>query len=158
MRERALPWSAIGAALAALLAVGVVVVVVLGGSPRAPDRPVPVVWNRESCAHCRMAIGDPSYAAQLVTTDGAVANFDDVGCLLRYLDEHHPRVHRLWFHHPSADRWLGADEVGFAQGAMTPMGWGLTAAERRPGLLDLAGARAVVATRDGGPAQPGAMP
>ena len=68
------------------------------------------------------------------------------------------RPDRLWFHHPSDDRWLGADEVGFAQGATTPMGFGLTATERRPGLLDLAGARAVVAIRDGGPAHPGAMP
>ncbi len=156
-RERKIPWTAIAAALLAAL-VAAVVMVVVGGSPRAPDRPVPVVWNRESCAHCRMAIGDPGYAAQLVTTDGTVANFDDVGCLLRYLDERHPTVHRLWFHHPSEDRWLGADEVGFAEGAITPMGFGLTAAERRPGLLDLAGARAVVATRDGGPAQPGAHP
>lgn len=156
-RERKVPWAAIAVALVAVLAASVALVVV-GGGPRAPDRPVPVVWDRESCAHCRMAIGDPSYAAQLVTTDGTVANFDDVGCLLRYLDEHHPQVHRLWFHHPQADRWLGADEVGFVQGAITPMGWGLTAAERSPGLLDLAGARAVIATRDGGPAQPGAMP
>lgn len=156
-RDRKLPWALIAAALVALAIAGVALVVI-GGGPRAPDRPVPVVWDRESCAHCRMAIGDPSYAAQLVTTDGTVANFDDVGCLLRYLDERHPQVHRLWFHHPNADRWLGTDEVGFAQGAVTPMGWGLAAAERGPGLLDLAGARAVIATRDGGPAHPGAMP
>lgn len=156
-RERAIPWTAIGAALAAALVAAVVLVVVRGQS-RAPDGPVPVVWNRESCAHCRMAIGDPAYAAQLVATDGTVANFDDVGCLLRYLDEHHPAVHRLWFHHPREDRWLGPDEVGFAQGAITPMGWGLTATERGPGMLDLAAARAVVATRDGGMTQPGARP
>ena len=156
-RRRTVPWTAIGVGLLVAV-VAAVVLVVRGGAPSASDRPVPVVWNRESCAHCRMAIGDPSYAAQLITTDGTVANFDDVGCLLRYLDERHPTVHRLWFHHPSDDRWLGADEVGFAQGATTPMGFGLTATERRPGLLDLAGARAVIATRDGGPAQPGAMP
>jgi len=91
-----------------------------------PDAPVAIVWDREACAHCRMAIGEPRYAAQLVTTDAQVASFDDVGCLFRYLDERKPTVHRLWFH-GEGDAWVAAAEVAFADGHTTPMGSGLAA-------------------------------
>jgi copper chaperone NosL len=141
-----------GRAVAAVLVIALVAIVVTtvrrGGA--IPDGPVPVVWNRESCAHCRMAIGEPRFAAQLITRDGAVESFDDVGCLLRYLDERQPAVHRLWFHHPRDDRWLAVDEVGFATGATTPMGWGVIAVERGPDALDLAAARALVARPERG--------
>lgn len=155
-RDRRTPWGAL-IGLALLAAVATLVVVVVRGGDRVPDGPVPVVWNKESCAHCRMAVGEPRYAAQLITTAGEVVNFDDPGCLLRYLDERHPAIHRLWFHHPREDRWLGPDEVGFHPDATTPMGWGLIAADRGADTLDLAAARAYVATRDAG-AQPGAHP
>ena len=142
-------WGRVVAVALALAGLAAVIAVVRRGGA-IPDGPVPVVWNRESCAHCRMAIGEPRFAAQLVTADGVVANFDDVGCLLRYLDERAPTVHRLWFHHPHEERWLGVDEFGFATGERTPMGWGVVAVERGPGTLDLAAARARVAPTERG--------
>ncbi len=142
MPRRRRPWGWLVAAALVAALIAIVTLAVRGDPP--PDRPAPVVWNRESCAHCRMAVGEPRHAAQLVTRDGAVHNFDDPGCLLRYLSDHDPVIHRLWFHDAHADRWLGPDEVGFETGATTPMGWGLLATARRPGLLDLAAARAAV--------------
>jgi hypothetical protein len=89
-----------------------------------------------------MLVGEPSYAAQLVTTAGDVANFDDPGCLLHYLDEHAPPVHRLWFHDSAADRWLPPADVGFVSGASTPMGYGLAAVPATtPGAISLDDAR-----------------
>lgn len=115
-------------ALAVLAAIAAVVIVVVRGSGRLPDQPVPVAWDRETCGHCHMHIGEPRFAAQLVTADGEVVNFDDVGCALRYLDEKQPRVHRLWFH-GEGDRWIAGDQVGFVTTASTPMGSGLLAVE-----------------------------
>lgn len=153
-RERRTPWGPL-IALVLLAAVAALVVVVVRRGDGVPDGPVPVVWNKESCAHCRMAVGEPGYAAQLITAAGEVVNFDDPGCLMRYLDERHPQVHRLWFHHPREDRWLGPDAVGFLTAATTPMGWGLVAADRAAATLDLAAARAYVATRAAGAAPGG---
>src|SRR6185436_17764415 len=49
-----------------------------------PDAPTAIAYDREACAHCHMLIGDPRYAAQLVTEAGDVLDFDDPGCALRY--------------------------------------------------------------------------
>lgn len=150
-------WVLLGLALVVL---GLGAVLVLRGKS-IPDGPEPVAWNRQSCAHCRMAVGEPAHAAQLITTAGDVLFFDDPGCLLRYVDEHHPAVHRIWFHHAGEDRWLAADDTGFVTGATTPMGFGLAATERTtPGAIGLDQARQVVAGAGSARADvpPGGMP
>jgi copper chaperone NosL len=138
--------AAAGALVVALVALAV------ARSGGVPDGPQPVVWNREPCGHCRMLVGEPGFAAQLITSDGTVVAFDDPGCLLRFLDERRPAVHRLWFHRHDGDGWLGPDEVAFRREAQTPMGYGLAAVERgAPGALDLEAARAWVRARDAAP-------
>jgi copper chaperone NosL len=130
---------AIALAVLGVLALGVALVV--RGSGGLPDEPVPVAWDRETCGHCHMHVGDPRYAAQLVTEDGDVLVFDDVGCALDYLAQHRPRVHRLWFH-GEGDRWIEAGEVAFLSAHTTPMGSGLVAVDAgTPGAKTLAEVR-----------------
>lgn len=139
---RELPWRAMGGLVAGALIALLVIALVLRGHP-VPDGPVEVAWNQQPCAHCHMLVGEPPHAAQLVTRDGDVAVFDDPGCLLHYLHDRAPAVHRVWFHDSTADRWLSADDVGFVAGATTPMGFGLAAVPRQTaGAVDLATARA----------------
>lgn len=141
MSRRELPWLRLGV-LAGVAALIVAVIVIVRGGHTVPDDVQRIEWDRQACAHCQMLIGDPHHAAQLITDDGGVMSFDDPGCALRYLDQHHPHVHRLWFHHSVEDRWLPADEVGFLTGGTTPMGSGLLAVERGThGAIDLAAAR-----------------
>jgi len=124
-----------GLVIAVLIAA--LVALVVRGSGQLPDAPVPVAWDRDVCGHCRMHVGDPRHAVQLITDDGAVTNFDDVGCALRYLRERRPRVHRLWFH-GEGETWIPADQVGFVAAATTPMGSGLIAVElHTPGARSL---------------------
>jgi hypothetical protein len=130
--------------LPVLLLAGLValLVVVLGRAQRLPEGPVDVVWDRDVCAHCSMHVGDPGFAAQLQTTDGAVLNFDDPGCLFLYQQERAPDVHALYFHHAEEDSWLGADEVGFRPVEESPMGYGLAAVrDEAPGAISLEAAR-----------------
>jgi hypothetical protein len=120
----------------ALLAVALVVYV--SGSSGLPDRPVPIAWDREACAHCHMHIGEPRHAAQLVTTQGEVASFDDPGCAIRWVAEHRPALHRFWFH-GEGDTWIPAAKVAFVSTPTTPMGSGLLAVELgTPGARPLA--------------------
>jgi hypothetical protein len=116
---------------------GGLALLVLGGlslavawAQRPLEGPVPVAWDREACAHCRMHVGEPGFAAQLQTKEGRVLNFDDPGCLLRYEAEAHPEVHAVYFHHMSEDRWLPRERTAFVRADPTPMGYGLGAVEQ----------------------------
>ncbi len=110
------------------------------------DGPQPIVYDREPCAHCRMLISDPRFAAQLETQDGEVLSFDDPGCLLATLATRSLSVGALWFHHMREDRWLDAAHVAFETSQRSPMGYGLGAvAAGTPRALSLDEARALVA-------------
>lgn len=116
-----------------LIALVLVIAAVLGiralitGSKELPDQPQPIAWDREACAECRMHIGEPAFAAQLITTDGQVLSFDDPGCLFIHLADSAPQVHRAWVRHVEQDRWLPLDQAGFVRVATSPMGYGLAA-------------------------------
>lgn len=115
-----------------------------------PDGPQPIVWDREPCAHCRMLISDPAFAAQLHLDDGTVESFDDPGCLFARVAARQPRVHALWFHHVREDRWLRGDAVAFERVAPTPMDFGLGAVDAgTPGALPFEAARAQVLAGEG---------
>lgn len=106
---------------------------------RAQDLPtgvVPIAWDKEACAHCRMHVGEQGFAAQLQLTDGRVLNFDDPGCLFSWLEANPATVHATWLHHHTEDRWLSRADVGFVPVAPTPMGFGLAAvAASAPGAI-----------------------
>ena len=105
---------------------------------RLPDSVQPITWNSEACAHCHMLIGDPAFAAQVITNEGDVLSFDDPGCAARYLREHRGTIHRAWFHEGRGKRWLTAAEVGFVRVATSPMGSGVMAVSKAtPGALAL---------------------
>lgn len=125
-----LGWAVAAVALAAL-------VVALVMRAQAPPQGVrPVVWDKEICGECAMAVSDPRFAAQLQRADGVVLNFDDPGCLLRHLDDHDPEIHAIYFHAVEGDEWFDADHVGFAPETRSPMGYGLGAVAREtPGAI-----------------------
>lgn len=103
-----------------------------------PDDVQPIAWNAETCAHCHMLIGDPAFAAQVVTDEGDVLSFDDPGCAARYLRQNRGHVHRAWFHHGQSDRWLTAADARFVHVPASPMGSGLMAVEAStPGATSL---------------------
>ena len=123
--------------LAVALIAAMVALVVRDGT-RIPDDVQPIAWNAEPCAHCRMLIGDPAYAAQVITTDGTVRSFDDPGCAARFIREQRDNVHRAWFHAGTGDGWIPLAEVGFVPVATSPMGSNVIAVPRTtPGALAL---------------------
>lgn len=139
--------------LGGLVAAGVLGAIVFAvvASSTLPDGPVDVVWDKAACAHCRMHLGEPAFAAQLTTTDGRTFLFDDPGCLFTWSAASQPTVHATWFHHRTEDRWLPASAVAFVAVDTSPMGFGLAAVDPgTTGALDLDAARARCAQRTGG--------
>jgi copper chaperone NosL len=136
----------------------VLVTAVLGGAVallvawtgRPPDGPEPVAWGDEPCAECRMHVDDRRFAAQLQATDGRTLNFDDVGCLFRFVARERPPVHAVHYRHLRDDRWIPEARVRFVPVDGSPMNYGLGAVDRmEEGSLSLGEARRRVLGRSG---------
>lgn len=39
----------------------------------------------DMCSHCRMAISEKQYAAELIDSEGTAFKFDDIGCMVNFL-------------------------------------------------------------------------
>lgn len=113
-----------------------------------PDGPVDIVWDSETCAHCKMHVGDPRFAAQLHTVDGKVMSFDDPGCLFDFLNGNEVDVHALYFRDHEADGWLEETEVAFLPVDDSPMGYGIRAVPKSSaGSHDMEWAKSQVMNR-----------
>jgi hypothetical protein len=106
--------------------------------------PLRIVWGRDACAHCGMAIGDPRYAAQVRTGPDDVARFDDFGCALAWLDGRGgaAAATEIWVMDEERREWLDARRAFFRSGRATPMAYGFAARSApEPGALDFEAAR-----------------
>lgn len=48
--------------------------------------PRPIVLGEDACHHCKMTLMDPKFGAELVTEKGKIFIFDDVNCMLGYME------------------------------------------------------------------------
>ena len=134
--------SAIKIILAAVAVLLVGIVLTRLNRVSVPEGPVPVVWDREVCEHCKMHVGDPRFAAQLQAVNGTVMSFDDPGCLAAYLDAHPIELHAIYFRDYDGQQWLSQSETGFVSVDDSPMGYGIAAVDRdTPGAHDWEWAR-----------------
>lgn len=100
------------------------------GCGSGPPEPVPIVLDEDACSYCRMAISQREYAAELVTRQGRVELFDDVGCLAAWLREHgRPEGAAAFVVDYGSGEWLAAEAATYlASTALpTPMRSGLAA-------------------------------
>ncbi len=48
--------------------------------------PRPIAYGQDGCHHCKMTLMDPKFGAELVTEKGKVFVFDDVNCMMLFMD------------------------------------------------------------------------
>lgn len=101
-----------------------IVTLLLAACQSASLQPVEL-FAEDMCALCRMAISEKQYAAELITKDGDVFKFDDLGCLANYLAGKQNRAEAAVFYMMDYEtkRWLKAEEAHFvkAEKFSTPM-------------------------------------
>ena len=90
------------------------------------DTPTEPVWGKEPCAHCKMLVSDKRYAAQVIDDEGEHRYFDDVGCMVLWMDAHKPPA-RSWVRDATSGVWLDARAAKYVHGARTPMDFGFEA-------------------------------
>ncbi len=48
--------------------------------------PIPIRFGQDNCHHCKMTLTDKRFGAEIVTTKGKVFIFDDLNCLVNFLN------------------------------------------------------------------------
>lgn len=113
---------------ALLAAVGLLVgTITLWPAPAAG--PEPISWGRDMCAMCRMHLSRPGFAGQRRHSDGSVAKYDDVGCLVRAVLNGGGEAGGAWVEDHATGDFVPLRRATLvrADPATTPMGSGLLA-------------------------------
>ena len=123
----------------------------LAGCSDSPQTgPVPVHFDRDICARCRMVLSDPRFVAEVRWFPGEgrsrVEKFDDIGCAVLWLEEQpfrdDPRTEIWVVDHRSRD-WIDARRAYYVPLKGSPMEYNLGAqADPAPGALDFQQAKA----------------
>lgn len=91
------------------------------------DGPASLSYDHVACDECGMIVGDPRFAAQLLTRDGQRKEFDDPACAFKFILSQHPSLVHVWFRDATAstERWLDESSVVFVPTKGAPMdgGW-----------------------------------
>jgi copper chaperone NosL len=102
--------------------------VACGGGQSAAEPPE-ILYGQDVCSECNMIINEANYASAYWTADGDPRLFDDVGEMLKYVQENPEERASTWVHDLNTADWLPAEEAWFVMnaGLMTPMGTGVAA-------------------------------
>lgn len=115
----------------------VLAVACTAGGPRDP------VWGKQTCKHCGMLVSEARYAGQLLTTQNERLYFDDIGCLVEYVDRERGAASKLWVY--AEGGWVEAESARYGVGAPSPMDYGFV--PDPSATLDFSGVRRAVASR-----------
>ncbi len=84
-------------------------------------------WDRDVCEHCKMAVSDPHFSAQVVTKAGEHLFFDDLGCALIWMSRNEKRAQGsvLYATDALSGKWVERKDAIFVTPYVTPMSYGI---------------------------------
>ncbi|MCU0446954.1 MAG: nitrous oxide reductase accessory protein NosL [Microscillaceae bacterium] len=68
------------------LATATVMILGLGFFSACTAQPEPIKFGKDNCHHCKMTLMDTKFGAEVLTKKGKVYKFDDVNCLVNFLN------------------------------------------------------------------------
>jgi len=87
--------------------------------------------SEDMCSFCKMALSEKQYAAELIDSDGQVFKFDDIGCLLNFINKRSINVSgaSLFVMDFNQRQWIKADNAYYVRSpdVTTPMNGGIIA-------------------------------
>lgn len=98
------------------------------GCDSAEIKPVEI-YAEDMCAQCRMAVSDQALASEIITTDGEVFKFDDLGCLEKFKEKSAElKIAATFVKDYATKNWLPYARSTIVQTSIkTPMGSGKVA-------------------------------
>ena len=77
--------------------------------------PTPLVYGKDGCYACKMTLMDKKFGAEVVTTKGKVYKFDDMNCMINFLNssevEDRDIAYRLVIDYGTPDKFIDAREA-----------------------------------------------
>ena len=94
--------------------------------------PEPIYLGEEICSRCGMIISDVNYAAQLIEPGKGAHKFDDIGCLVEFMQESgggEQAIGKAFVMAQDKGEWLPFEDAHFVRSdkIKTPMGHGIMA-------------------------------
>lgn len=105
-----------------------VVTLGFGGCAATEIKPVDL-YPEDQCAQCRMAVSNEAFASEIITRNGDVFKFDDLGCQEKFLKEKSDlAVAAIYVKDYQTRTWLLKEKSVIVQTSLkTPMGSGKVA-------------------------------
>ncbi|KAA0230791.1 hypothetical protein EDS67_05085 [candidate division KSB1 bacterium] len=84
------------------------------------------IYPEDMCSQCRMAISEPVFASEIITTAGDVFKFDDLGCLEKFQEKSGElKISAAFVKDYETKNWLLYEHSTIVQTSLqTPMGSG----------------------------------
>jgi len=92
---------------------------------------VPIKVKEYQCSECSMDVEDLDYAAQLITKEGDTYFYDDIGCVVLWLENHSPDTQIILTQTLDTHQWVDATKAWYSRIAPSPMGYGFAAVEKQ---------------------------
>ena len=99
-------------------------------SRTAGEQPPVIRYAKDRCAECGMIINEELFTSALVRTNGEMAKFDDIGCMIRFRARlGSQEIKHAWVHDYESGSWIEAHTARLvhARELVTPMGYSLAA-------------------------------
>ncbi len=61
----------------------------------SPGGPAPIRYGKDECNYCKMTLTDPKYGAEIITRTNKVYKFDDVNCLVNYINSNQKEAGKI---------------------------------------------------------------
>ena len=88
--------------------------------------------NTIQCPQCNMFLVGKKYTAETVTSDGKTHFFDDVGCMVMWVEKNAKEDTNLvgWVYTLDSNKWIKSDSAFYSINDGTPMHYGFGAYEK----------------------------
>ena len=98
------------------------------GCSKSEIKPVDI-YPEDLCSHCRMAISDQRFAAEIITVADEVFKFDDFGCMERFKEKSsNLKIAATFVKDYEMKNWIPCEHSTIVQTSIkTPMGSGKVA-------------------------------
>lgn len=125
-----------------LVALFLILPVLSGGCKNSNEEvPPKIIPGQDACDNCVMLINEIKYAAAVTLSNGEEKRFDDISCMLSYIQGNKQKIKYFWVYDFISDSSLHAEKAFYVKSKkeITPMGGGIIAFARRAKAEDFAG-------------------